>query len=202
MNALLICDCRCQIFEFRHFWNYYLTIFILWFFFLWRYSPNLGLGLPPWNSPFHLGFLDLRQSVGLLGQVISSYTHTNTKHPCPEWDLNSRSQLPSERRQCMPYTARLLWPAYIVISAAFWWWPLIEIKSCMHVVKWQGKCRLERGSCGVPEVANTCTDTPQLTCYGLPHAWHLHLTWRFSVKWNGKFWMVIAILDKKFTINM
>jgi hypothetical protein len=38
------------------------------FFFLWRYSPNLGLGLPPWNSPFHFGFLDLRQSVGLLGR--------------------------------------------------------------------------------------------------------------------------------------
>jgi hypothetical protein len=42
------------------------------FFFLWRYSPNLGLGLPPWNSSFHFGFIDLRQSVGLLGRVISS----------------------------------------------------------------------------------------------------------------------------------
>jgi hypothetical protein len=31
----------------------------LFFFFLWRYSPNLGLGLPPWNSLFHLGLLDL-----------------------------------------------------------------------------------------------------------------------------------------------
>jgi hypothetical protein len=29
------------------------------FYFFWRYSPNLGLGLPPWNSPFHYGFLDL-----------------------------------------------------------------------------------------------------------------------------------------------
>jgi hypothetical protein len=52
-------------------------------YFLWRYSPNLGLGLPPWNSPFHLGFLDLRQSVGLLGRVISSsqglYLYTNTE---------------------------------------------------------------------------------------------------------------------------
>jgi hypothetical protein len=69
------------------------------FFLLWRYSPNLGLGLPPWNSPFHFGFLDLRHSVGLLGRVISSsqglylYTkrnahiHTSTKHPCPEWDF-------------------------------------------------------------------------------------------------------------------
>jgi hypothetical protein len=86
------------------------------FFFLWRYSPNLGLGLAPWNSPFHFGFLDLRHSVGLLGRVISSSqglylyintekrTHTNTKHPCPGWDSNRRSRLPRERRQCMPYT--------------------------------------------------------------------------------------------------
>jgi hypothetical protein len=41
------------------------------FFFVWRYNPNLGLGLPPWNSPFHFGFLDLRHSVGLPGRVIS-----------------------------------------------------------------------------------------------------------------------------------
>jgi hypothetical protein len=80
------------------------------FFFLWRHSPNLGLGLPPWNSPFHFGLLDLRHSVRLLGWVISSSrglylhtntekrTHTNTKHPCPEWDSNPRSRLPGERR--------------------------------------------------------------------------------------------------------
>jgi hypothetical protein len=43
-----------------------------WFFFLWRYSPNLGLGLPPWNSPFHFGLLDLRHLVGHIGRVISS----------------------------------------------------------------------------------------------------------------------------------
>jgi hypothetical protein len=41
------------------------------FLFPWRYCPNLGLGLPPWNSLFRFGFLDLRQSVGLLGRVIS-----------------------------------------------------------------------------------------------------------------------------------
>jgi hypothetical protein len=45
-------------------------------------QPNLGLGLPPWNSPCHFGFLDLRQSVGLRGRVISlsqgRYLHTNT----------------------------------------------------------------------------------------------------------------------------
>jgi hypothetical protein len=42
------------------------------FFFIWRYSPSSGLGLPPWNSPFHLGLLDLRHSAGLFGRVISS----------------------------------------------------------------------------------------------------------------------------------
>jgi hypothetical protein len=52
-------------------------------------EPNLGLGLPPWNSPFHFGLLDLRQSVGLLGRVISSsqclYLYTNTeKRTCTQ----------------------------------------------------------------------------------------------------------------------
>jgi hypothetical protein len=47
-------------------------IFLSVFSFLWRYSPNLGLGLPPWISPFHFDFLDLRQSVGFLGRVIGS----------------------------------------------------------------------------------------------------------------------------------
>jgi hypothetical protein len=86
----------------------YLQMFFL---LLWRYSPNLGLGLTPWNSPFHFGFVDLRQSVGLLGRVISwsqglyLYTntekrkHTNTKHPCPLSGI--RTRLPRERRQCM-----------------------------------------------------------------------------------------------------
>jgi hypothetical protein len=52
-------------------------------FFLWRYSPNLGLDLPPWNSLFHFSFLDLKQSVGLLGRVMSSsqglYLYINTE---------------------------------------------------------------------------------------------------------------------------
>jgi hypothetical protein len=48
------------------------------FFFLWRYSPNLGLRLPPWNSTFHFGFLDLRQSVGLLGGWSARRKHRKT----------------------------------------------------------------------------------------------------------------------------
>jgi hypothetical protein len=41
-------------------------------FFIGTTAP-VGLGLPPWNSPFHFGFffLNHRQSAGLLGRVIS-----------------------------------------------------------------------------------------------------------------------------------
>jgi hypothetical protein len=53
------------------------------FFSLWRYNPNLGLGLPPWNSPFHFCLLGLKHSLGLLRRVISSlqglYLYTNTE---------------------------------------------------------------------------------------------------------------------------
>jgi hypothetical protein len=88
---------------------------ILFSFHLWRYSPNLGLGLPPWNSPFHFGLLDLRYSVGLLVRVISSsqgpYLYTNTKYLFREWYSNPRSRLQSERRQYVPQTVRLPWPA-------------------------------------------------------------------------------------------
>jgi hypothetical protein len=73
-------------------------------------------------------FLEHSQTVGLLGRVFSSSqglylntgqhkhrkTHTHIKHPLPEWDSNPRSRLPSERRQYMPQTARLPWPAQIL----------------------------------------------------------------------------------------
>jgi hypothetical protein len=42
------------------------------FFFLRCYSPSLDFGLPPWNSPFYFGLVELKHSVGLLGRVISS----------------------------------------------------------------------------------------------------------------------------------
>jgi hypothetical protein len=42
------------------------------FVFLWRYNPNVGPWPTSMKPPFHFGFLDLRQSVGLLGRVISS----------------------------------------------------------------------------------------------------------------------------------
>jgi hypothetical protein len=64
------------------------------FFFPLALQPQFG----PWPTSIklsvHFGLLDLRQSVGLLGRVISSSqglylyiniekrTHTNTKHPC------------------------------------------------------------------------------------------------------------------------
>jgi hypothetical protein len=64
-------------------------------FFLWRYSPNLGPGVPPWNSLFHFGFLDLRQSIGLLWRVISSwqglYLYTNTEKRA---NMHARSRAP------------------------------------------------------------------------------------------------------------
>jgi hypothetical protein len=54
----------------------------VYFFPLWRYSPILGLGLPPWNFPFHFDLLDLRQSVGLLwagDQLLARPLYTNTE---------------------------------------------------------------------------------------------------------------------------
>jgi hypothetical protein len=68
-------------------------------------QPQFGPWPTSMKSRFHFDFLDLRQSVGLLGRVISSshtHTYTNTKYPCPGWDSNPRSRLPSERRQSMP----------------------------------------------------------------------------------------------------
>jgi hypothetical protein len=91
---------------------------VLWevmpYFFLWLYSPIQALAATKKLS-VSLQLLDLGQSVGLLGWVISSsqglhlYTNTekrkhntNTKHPCPEWNSNPWSLRPSERRQFMP----------------------------------------------------------------------------------------------------
>jgi hypothetical protein len=79
------------------------------FFPLWSYSPNLGLGQPPWNSPFHFGLLDLRHSVGLLGQVISSsqglYLYRNTekrtythKHQTPMPWVGLEPTIPASER--------------------------------------------------------------------------------------------------------
>jgi hypothetical protein len=43
----------------------------------------------------------------------NAHTHTHTKQPCPKWDSNPRTQRPRQRRQFMPQTARLPWPAII-----------------------------------------------------------------------------------------
>jgi hypothetical protein len=66
------------------------------FLLLWLYSPNLGLGLPPWNSPSHFGLIDLGHSVGLLGRVISTsqglYLYTNTgKHTHTHTNIHALS---------------------------------------------------------------------------------------------------------------
>jgi hypothetical protein len=57
--------------------------------FFWRYSPNLGLGLPPWISPFRFGLLDLRHSVRLLWRVISSSQGIST---CIQTQKNEHTQ--------------------------------------------------------------------------------------------------------------
>jgi hypothetical protein len=56
-----------------------------------------------------LQFLNLRQSVGLLGRGISpsqgrylAQTQNKHRHPCLEWDSNPRSQCSSGRRYFMP----------------------------------------------------------------------------------------------------
>jgi hypothetical protein len=86
------------------------------FFFIFLVAPTLGSLLPLLEHRADFPqFLDQGQSVGLLGRVISSsqglYLHTNTekrthihktKHPCPEWDSNPWSRLPSELKQCTP----------------------------------------------------------------------------------------------------
>jgi hypothetical protein len=48
----------------------------------------------------HLGACSRFWSIGL--SFPNAHTCTNTKHPCPEWDSNPWSRLPSERRQCTP----------------------------------------------------------------------------------------------------
>jgi hypothetical protein len=81
-------------------------------FFFFLVAPTLGSLLPLLEHRAEFPqFLNQGQSVGLLGQVISSsqglylftntekHTFTNTKHPCPEWDSNPGSRLPSERRE-------------------------------------------------------------------------------------------------------
>jgi hypothetical protein len=92
------------------------------------------------RSHFGVSLIIFLHTVGLLGRVISSsqglylntgqhkqnkhthtHTHTHTKHPCPEWNSNIRSRLPSEETTCLMGSihvrvwlaspARLPWPA-------------------------------------------------------------------------------------------
>jgi hypothetical protein len=65
-----------------------------------------------------LQFLNLRQSVGLLGREISTsqgryltQTQNKHRHPCLEWDSNPWTQCSSGRRYFMSYTRRPLWSA-------------------------------------------------------------------------------------------
>jgi hypothetical protein len=91
----------------------------------WLYSLIMALAASMKLS-VSLQLLDLRQSVGLLGRVISSsqdlylYTNTekrthntNTKHPCQEWDSNPRFRRPRERRQFLVYNTQQYWTALL-----------------------------------------------------------------------------------------
>jgi hypothetical protein len=76
-----------------------------------------------WALAAFLVFLSYTQSVGILwrgirpSQGLYLYTeqHKQNKrthrHPCLEWDSDPRFWVPSERRQYMPQTTRLPWPA-------------------------------------------------------------------------------------------
>jgi hypothetical protein len=54
-----------------------------------------------------------------IGQHKHKKTHKHIKRPCPEWDSNPKSLPPSERRQYMPQTARLPWPASDLYNVIF-----------------------------------------------------------------------------------
>jgi hypothetical protein len=90
--------------------------------FPWHYSPNLDLGPPPWNSPFHFGFLDLRQSVGLFGgwstrRKASTCTQTLNIHALSGIRTNDPVFRASEDSACLrPLgyrdrpVSQILWP--------------------------------------------------------------------------------------------
>jgi hypothetical protein len=112
------------------------------FFYLRLYSPIQALAASMKLS-VSLQLLHLGQSVGLLGRVISSspglypYTNTeklthntNTKHSCPECDWNPQSGRPQERKQFMPWTGRLPWPAQL--------WLITSHKSLIQIWKSRG----------------------------------------------------------------
>jgi hypothetical protein len=90
ISSLVTAIKRKTTFRFRYpcFALHSIPFFFFFSFFPWCYSPNLGLCLPPWNSPFHFGFLDLRKSVGLLGRVISSSQGLST---CTQTQKNAHT---------------------------------------------------------------------------------------------------------------
>jgi hypothetical protein len=93
-------------------------------------APLLGSSLPYWSTRLIAPFLDLSQTVGLLGRVISSsqglylntgqYKHRKTRtyieHPCPRRDSKPQSRPLSDRRLFMPQTARLPRPTLSLYS--------------------------------------------------------------------------------------
>jgi hypothetical protein len=102
------------------------------FFSLWLCSPNPGLG----RLHETLSFTSVTRSttVGrtpwtgdqLVARPLTctqrqknAHTTQTLKHPCPEWDSNTRYRRPRERRQFMPQAAWLPWPAHSLSHAAY-----------------------------------------------------------------------------------
>jgi hypothetical protein len=105
------------------FLNTYTKYFVVFFSFPLPVQPNSGLGRL--HETFRFTSVTRSRTDGgtpwtgdqLRARPLSAQTHTrtekrthntNTKHPCPEWYSNPRSRRPRERRQLMPWTARLL----------------------------------------------------------------------------------------------
>jgi hypothetical protein len=158
------------------------------FFPLWVYRPTQALATSKKLSvSFQL--LDLGQPAGLLGQVISSlqglymYTNTeectqneNTKQPCPEWDSIPRLQHPRERRQFMPYTAGLPWPAQLTLPHGILYPRYLRCRNEGLAESVQLSTRAvqyARIDCGDP--ASTCRDAEPLgmLCCRYQQRWRL-----------------------------
>jgi hypothetical protein len=73
------------------------------FFFLWRYSPNSGVGLPPWNSPFHFSLLHLGQAIVVRPLPVHKHrktharTHTNKHQTSMPW-VGREPMIPASER--------------------------------------------------------------------------------------------------------
>jgi hypothetical protein len=83
------------------------------FFFQWLFQPIQGAGLLFSCVIIFHGRISWT-SDQLVARPLPEHriTQAHIKHPCHTWDSSPRSHRSSERKQFMPQTTRLLWPAY------------------------------------------------------------------------------------------